>query len=76
MTARANLIRQHIPSITDENEAELIELIPGLLTYDKLGTPDTDIADMAIRTCACGTRIDGFYEYVDHITAKLEEAGL
>lgn len=28
-------------------------------------------ADAAIRDCACGERIDGFYEYVDHLKVVL-----
>jgi hypothetical protein len=30
-------------------------------------------ADLAIRTCSCGQRIDGFYEYVDHLISIFEK---
>ena len=76
MTKRADLIRQHIPSLKDEDEDEIFSKVPGLTRYDRLGTPDTDVADLAIRTCGCGIRIDGFYEYTDHLIAVFEEAGL
>lgn len=30
-----------------------------------------DMGSLAIRTCACGVRIDGFYEYLDHLKQVL-----
>lgn len=71
-TQRGVLLRQHIPSLSDENDAEIDELRFGV---DSDGFPH-DNADLAIRTCHCGKRIDGFYEYVDHLEDVLEEAGL
>lgn len=51
-------IKEHIPSLSDEDE----ELI-----YDNIIDPDRDAADLALRTCACGMKIDGYYAYVDHL---------
>lgn len=58
------IIRDHIPSLTDE-DAETI--------YRISFTEDTDAADLALRTCACGKRIDGFYEYVDHLIDEMHK---
>lgn len=35
---------------------------------------DADTADLAIRTCTCGKRINGFDEYHDHIRNEIERA--
>ena len=56
------VINAHVPSLSDKNWKE----ITGLLL-----DPESDCADLAIRTCACGARIDGFYQYVDHLVALL-----
>ena len=64
--AAISVIDQHIPSITDEIEEELTE------RAEQFGfSADGDVADLAIRTCHCGARIDGFYEYVDHLKEVL-----
>ena len=62
-TYAIKVINDHIPSLTDENEAEIID------NANRSWTPGTEeyAADLAIRTCKCGKRIDGFYEYVDHL---------
>ena len=53
------LLTQHTPSITDEDER-----VMGLLNvFDE----QFDYADYALRTCRCGVRIEGYYEYVDHL---------
>jgi len=64
MTA-IEIIKAHIPSLTDEN-AEEINALAANLDYD-----GPDAADYAIRTCSCGQRIDGFYEYVNHLASVL-----
>jgi len=51
------LLRAHTPSLSNENEGEI---------YDRI-VEDGDAADFALRTCSCGKRVDGFYEYVDHL---------
>ena len=56
------LIKAHIPSLTDSDEAVIASRVGDLVTLI-----DADIADLAVRTCACGERVDGFYEYVDHL---------
>ena len=63
------VIDAHIPSLRELDEEE-IEIIVG----DGGGVIATaDIGDLAIRTCHCGQRIDGFYEYVDHIKDVLRK---
>ena len=71
MTRRAELIRQHTPSLTAKAEAAIDEVL--LKTSSEYGV---DYADVAIRECPCGLMIDGFYEFTDHIQKVLEEAGL
>ena len=58
------VLRDHIPSITDEIEEELIAL--------QLDT-DSDVSDLALRVCHCGERVDGFYEYVSHLRKVFNE---
>lgn len=67
------VIDEHIPSMTDENEQEVFDKAVDLCHgFDETGAT---AADLAIRTCRCGTAIDGFYEYVDHLKAELRKAG-
>ena len=66
MTKRADIIRAHIPSLTDEDEALIYELVTSL-------DEDVTAADYALRTCRCGKRIDGFYQYTDHLIEVLGE---
>jgi hypothetical protein len=54
------LLKDHTPSLSDENEEEMSEIF-------KKDWDIMDFADYALRTCSCGARIDGFYEYVDHL---------
>lgn len=56
-------INAHVPSLSDED----IEAI-----YQRAAAID-QAADLAIRTCSCGQRIDGFYEYVDHLISIFEK---
>lgn len=53
-------ILAHVPSLTDKDDRAICAAILA---------PDTDTADLALRTCACGQPIDGFYQYVDHLIA-------
>lgn len=61
------IIKAHIPSLTDENEDEIDQLRYGMSGNGQMA----DYAELAIRTCSCGRRIDGFYEYVDHLITML-----
>jgi hypothetical protein len=57
------IIDQHIPSLSDEDDDEIDQL-----RFSVDGSGDMhDNADLAIRTCHCGDKIDGFYGYVDHL---------
>ncbi len=71
MTA-VQIIQAHIPSLTDANDLELDGLRFNS-DVDRFGQPAVDNADLAIRTCACGERIDGYHEYVAHLIAMLEK---
>jgi len=62
MTA-IEIITAHIPSMSEEDETEIVRLASAAL-FD-----DGDVADLALRTCSCGAGIDGFYGYVDHLIA-------
>lgn len=68
------LIREHIPDLTDEDEAEIHQLVTAY-TFSRL-KDDSDLADFAVRHCACDVRIDGFYEYTEHLMNVFKEAGL
>lgn len=62
-----DVIDEHIPSLSMSNEGEINDLA------SRFGDvyEDCDAADLAIRTCACGDKIDGFYEYVDHLKSAI-----
>lgn len=67
IAAATSIIDQHIPSLTDEDDALIDE------RWTRIGAIDegVDNADLALRTCKCGKKIDGFYEYVDHLKEVL-----
>ena len=65
MTA-IEILKAHIPSMSPDNEDEILDRATNVI-----GTDELDVADLAIRTCSCGQRIDGFYEYVEHIKEVL-----
>lgn len=64
-TGPTSIILAHLPSLTDKDELEIIGRI--------WETEDPETAGFALRTCDCGKRIDGFYQYVEHLISKLEE---
>ncbi len=33
-----------------------------------------DVADLALRTCMCGRRLEGFDDYFEHLRAVIREA--
>ena len=57
---------KHVPSLSDEDAAQIVENIVMITGSHE---DQTDIADLALRTCSCGVRLDGFYQYVDHLNA-------
>jgi len=57
----------HTPHITNEIELELSELTSQASMREFWDGEGVEIADLALRECGCGKRIDGFYEYVDHL---------
>lgn len=65
------LLHEHHPSLTDANEEEItasvFAIVGESLTFNGRPGEETDVASLAIRTCACGLRIDGFDEYVFHL---------
>jgi hypothetical protein len=58
--AARDVLRDHVPSLTDKDERDILAAIL---------SDDSDVADLAVRTCACGVRIDSFYAYVDHLAS-------
>ena len=71
MTFATQIIDQHIPSLTDEDESTIIGLASDMGPFGLADGPAA--ADLAIRTCHCGVKIDGFYEYVDHLKEMIEK---
>lgn len=68
-----SLLDQHIPSMTDEIEESLRNMAhnAALLTAGS-----DEVAELALRECACGVLVYGFYEYVDHLKDMLRQAGV
>ena len=62
------LIRAHIPSLTLRDEVTITRGAVDLVA-SAFSEREADVADLAVRTCACGKHLDGFYEYVDHLIA-------
>lgn len=65
-------ILAHVPSLTDKAEEAINEKV-ALLVAESFGythaAAEIDTADLAIRECACGVLVDGYYQYVDHLLA-------
>jgi hypothetical protein len=61
------VLKEHIPSITDDDE----RVMGSLNVFDE----QFDYADYALRTCHCGVKIEGYYEYVDHLEEVFRGAG-
>jgi hypothetical protein len=52
----------HAVFLTDANEAEIT----------RRSFETDDVGDLALRTCRCGARIDGFDAYWEHLREALE----
>ena len=65
-----DIIDKHRPFLSDHDEAEIWATLGDLVAIPS----DADIADLAKRTCTCGTHIDGFDDYTDHLRTKIEES--
>lgn len=63
-TEMLSTLEAHGPFMSDPDEEEIIR---------RLGTTD-DVANLALRTCMCGRRLDGFDDYFEHLRAVLREA--
>jgi hypothetical protein len=63
-TAPLSVLDDHGPYLSDSDEAEIIQ---------RIGASD-DVADLALRTCMCGRRLDGFDDYFEHLRAVTREA--
>lgn len=55
---------EHGPYMSDADEEEIIRRI----------AVTEDVADLALRTCTCGRRLDGFDDYFEHLRAVIREA--
>jgi hypothetical protein len=62
-TETLSTLDSHGPYMSDADEAEIMR---------RLGASD-DVADLAVRTCMCGRRLDGFDEYFEHLRAVIRE---
>lgn len=65
------LISAHTPSLSDDDERVIDERSMNTMV-DRYGQHEFEAADLALRTCHCGTKIDGFYEYVEHLKAMVQ----
>ena len=59
-----NVLGAHGPYMSDADEGEIIRRI----------SASDDVADLALRTCMCGRRLDGFDDYFEHLRVVLREA--
>jgi hypothetical protein len=55
----------HGPFLSDADEAEIVRRIAG----------PYDVADLALRTCTCGRRLEGFDDSFDHLRTVVRDAG-
>lgn len=60
--ASSKILDAHGPYLSDADEAEIVR---------RLATSD-DVADLALRTCMCGRRLEGFDDYFEHLRGVLE----
>ena len=62
MTSVLDVLNQHMVFLSDEDEEAIDKAI-----YD-----GTNAADLALRTCLCGARLNGFDEYHQHLREAIE----
>lgn len=63
------ILNEHVPSLTAYDEVRINEQMGrDLAEYGYY-----DNGNLALRTCACGVMIDGFYEYHDHLLEIFRE---
>lgn len=77
MTNVLDVLEAHGCFMSEDDESEIDELVFKIVGQGlSLGEPNppVDTADLAIRTCRCGTRITGFDEYHSHLKEKIEES--
>ena len=78
MSAPLELLAQHGCFMSDDDEAEIDELVFAIvgssLTF-AVGDPTIDASHLAKRTCMCGERIDGFDEYHAHLVDIFTDPG-
>jgi hypothetical protein len=55
------VLQQHAVFLSDSDEAELV----------RRAGATADVGELALRTCLCGARIDGFDAYWEHLRAAL-----
>jgi hypothetical protein len=61
LSALLILLNAHTANLTEWAEEEIETRI-----RDRT-EGDLDVSYLALRQCACGETIDGFYEYIDHL---------
>jgi hypothetical protein len=59
-----SVIDGHGPFMSDADEAEIIRRV----------IESDDVADLALRTCMCGRKLEGFDAYFEHLRAVVREA--
>lgn len=71
-------LRAHFVYMSDSDEDELhvralqVQL-GGVEAVFRGAAAPGDVADLALRTCMCGARIDGFDEYAIHLEAVFSD---
>jgi ribulose-5-phosphate 4-epimerase/fuculose-1-phosphate aldolase len=59
-----SVIDEHGPYMSGADEAEIIRRV----------VESDDVADLALRTCMCGRRLEGFDDYFEHLRVVVREA--
>ena len=58
------LLDAHGPFMSDSDEVEIIRRM----------VESDDVAELALRTCMCGRRLEGFDDYFEHLRVVAREA--
>lgn len=74
------IINQHYPSMSEADEDaithKVFAIVQESLTFGgTLANDETDVAELAQRTCTCGVKLEDTYAYVDHIKNVLSDHG-